>query len=184
MQVFPGGLAVRTLSSDCSGHRFDPWSSNLDPISCLAQLKNKRERERELSKHLDVGSQWNAKPLCWVQVLMVCAIRDTRSLLLNPSLGTMLPFIQHPFSWLMRLTPIDLSPGSTCWHIQAEPFGGPFPCHTPSKALTPACLGLAFPKATATLSSLRARNVSHLLLFPHNGAHFRYQMFNDYWVNE
>lgn len=114
---------------------------------------------------------------------MVCAIRDTRSLLLNPSLGTMLSFIQHPFSWLMRLTPIDLSPGSTCWHIQAEPFGGPCPCRTPSKALTPACLGLAFPKATATLSSLRARNVSHLFLFPHNGAHFRYQMFNDYWVN-
>ena len=142
------------------------------------------KRERELCKDLDLRSQWNTKLLYWVQVVMGSAVRDTRSLLLNPSLGNMLPFIQHPFFWLMRLTPNDLSPGSTCWQIQAEPVGGPCPYRTPSKALTPACLGLAFPKATATLSSLRARNVSRLFLFSHNAAHFRYQMFNDYWVND
>jgi len=73
-----------------------------------------KKRERELCKDLDLGSQWNTKLLYWVQVVMGSAVRDTRSLLLNPSLGNMLPFIQHPFFWLMRLTPNDLSPGSTC----------------------------------------------------------------------
>ena len=39
---FPGGPVVRTLCFHSSGHRFNPWLGNLDPISSAVQEKKKK----------------------------------------------------------------------------------------------------------------------------------------------
>ena len=37
---FPGGPALKMLHFHCRGSRFDPWSGNKNPTSCMADQKS------------------------------------------------------------------------------------------------------------------------------------------------
>ena len=44
---FPGGPVVKTPSSQCRGHRFDPWSGNKDLACCMVWPKKKKKKREK-----------------------------------------------------------------------------------------------------------------------------------------
>ena len=48
---FPGCPVVRTLYFHCQGRRFNPWSGNKDPASCLARPKKNKGWGSELYRY-------------------------------------------------------------------------------------------------------------------------------------
>ena len=44
---FSGGPMVKTLRSQCKGHRFNPWSGNKEPTSCTVRKEGRKERKRK-----------------------------------------------------------------------------------------------------------------------------------------